>query len=42
MLTLLAAVTALVCLAPASALAAIGHEYKSSFGPDCTEATKFS
>ena len=40
-LTLLAAVTALVCLAPASASAAIAHEYKSSFGPDCTEASQF-
>lgn len=38
--SILAAI-AVVCFAPSSALAAIAHEYKSSFGPNCTEATQF-
>jgi hypothetical protein len=34
-------VVAMACVVPASAFAATAHEYESSFGPDCTEATNF-
>lgn len=34
-------VVAMACVVPASAFAATAHEYKGSFGPDCTGATKF-
>ena len=36
------AVAVAFCLLTSSALAATAHEYKSSFGPDCTEATQFA
>ena len=41
LLAFVLALVAAVCLVPASALAATGHEYSSSFGPDCTESTRF-
>ena len=41
LLAFVLALVAAACLVPASALAATGHEYKSSFGPDCTESSQY-
>ena len=41
LLTFVLALVVVACFAPSSAFAATAHEYKSSFGPDCTEATQF-
>ena len=41
LLAFVLALAAAASLVPASALAATGHEYKSSFGPDCTEGSQF-
>ena len=35
------ALAAASCLLASPALAGVAHEYQSSFGPDCTEATQF-
>jgi hypothetical protein len=41
LLALLLVLCGMSCASPAPTLASLGHEYASSFGPDCTESTHF-